>query len=119
RRKIDSVEQNMADVRPLKAGNQPQKRGLAAARWAKQSEEFALIYVERKLIDHGLMAEALGQCLNAQQRTQTRIGPRPKISFPAGDLSTLRCEVGFLAGLFNAHQAGRKCRRRAVRNFLS
>src|SRR5262249_5814139 len=47
------------------------------------------------------------------------LGPRGKLPSRAGDLSTLGCEVGFLAGLFNANQAGRKCRRRAVRNFLS
>ena len=102
RRKIDAVEQDVADIRPLEARDQPQQRGLAAARRAEQSEEFAFINVERKLIDHGLTAEALGQCLDAQQRTQTGIGPRRKISFRAGDLSTLRCEVGILAGLFNA-----------------
>jgi hypothetical protein len=31
------------------------------------------------------------------------IGPRRKISFRAGDQSTLRCESGFVAELFNAN----------------
>jgi hypothetical protein len=87
----------VAGIRLFKTGDQTQQRGLAAAGRSEQREELAFIDVERQLIDDGGVAEALGQRLDAQQRTQIRIGPRRKISFRAGDLRTLRWAVGMLA----------------------
>ena len=108
RRQIDTVEQNAAGIRPLETGNQAQQRGLAATRRSEQGEEFAFINIKRELIDDGGAAEALGQRLDAQQRTQIRIGPRRKISFRAGDLRPLLAKLGMLAALFNANYADRQ-----------
>jgi hypothetical protein len=84
----------VTEIRPFKARNQPQQCGLAAARGPQQRKEFAFVDVERQLVDNGLRAEAFGEGLDAQQRTLAGIGPRRKISFRAGDQSTLRCKVG-------------------------
>jgi hypothetical protein len=81
-------------VRPLETGDHAQQCGLAAARWTEQGEEFAFINVERQMIDDHGAAVALAQGLDAQQRTQVRIGPRREISFRSGDLLTLRGKTG-------------------------
>ena len=80
RREIDPVENDPAGVRPLEAGDQAQERGLAATRWSEQGEEFAFKDIEREMIDCGSAAEALGDGLEAEQRTRVRIGPGRKTS---------------------------------------
>jgi hypothetical protein len=79
----------MAGVRPLEAGDQPQQRRLAATGRSEQRKKLAFINVEGQMIDDGGGAEALGQSLDAQQRTRVRIGPRRKVLFRRGD-RTLR-----------------------------
>jgi hypothetical protein len=64
------------------------------------------------MIDDRVAAEALGQGLDAQQRTQVRIGPRRKISFRPGDLRALRCKKEILRAFLTQIGRSDKCRRR-------
>ena len=58
---VVAVEQDAARRRRLEAGEHAQQRGLAAARRPEQREEFAVRDVERKPLDRGQRAEALGR----------------------------------------------------------
>jgi hypothetical protein len=93
-RQIDAVEQHLPGIGPLEARNQTEQRGLAAARRPEQRKKLAFENIERQPVDNDSGAEALGQAIDAQQRTQSRIGPRRKISFRAGDLRLLRARAG-------------------------
>ena len=60
RRRDLAVEHDAARGRRLEARKHAQQRGLAAARGAEQREEFALVDVERQIVDRDDLAEALG-----------------------------------------------------------
>ena len=62
------VQQDAAFARPLETGEHPQQRGLAAARWAEQREEFAFEDVQRQPLDGDEIAEALAHRLEPHQR---------------------------------------------------
>jgi hypothetical protein len=66
--------------------------------------------------DHGA-AVALAQALDAQQRTQVRIGPRREISFRSGDLLTLRGKTGNLLAFLTQIVMTDKCG--AERSFIA
>src|SRR6185312_6375989 len=55
-------------VRRFEAGDDAQQRGLAAARWAEDGEELAVLDLEGDLVDRGNRAEALGDAVDLQQR---------------------------------------------------
>jgi hypothetical protein len=117
RRQIDTVEQDVAGVRPLEAGDQPQQRRLAATRRPEQRKKLAFINVEGQMIDDGGGAEALGQSLDAQQRTRVRIGPRRKVLFRYGD-RTLRSKKKILRAFLTQIVKTDKCRAEGQRRQL-
>jgi hypothetical protein len=61
------------------------------------------------MIDNRSGAEALGQGLDAQQRTGVRIGPRRKISSRPGDLRTLRCQMAIMRAFLTQNGMSDKC----------
>ena len=63
-RHVLPVQHDAALGRILKPGEHAQQRGLAAAGCAEQGEEFALVDVERQIIDGGEVAENLGDVLD-------------------------------------------------------
>jgi hypothetical protein len=73
---IRAIEQDTARIRRLEAGEHPQQRGLAAAGWTEQREEFALIDVERHALDGRHAGKMLADSVEAHQRPRRRIVPR-------------------------------------------
>ena len=83
---VVAVDQDLALVRLLEAGDHPQRRRLAAAARAEHREELALGDVEVDVVDGGEVAEALDDGRGAR-RSAGPLGPsgcRP---------SSLVCEV--------------------------
>ena len=62
-----AVDEDPALGRLFEAGEHAQQRGLAAARSAEQREEFALVDVERYIVDGGKWTELLGDCVDADE----------------------------------------------------
>src|SRR5262249_45745310 len=77
---VGAVEQHAPLVRRLKAREQAQQRGLAAAGGAKQGKEFTLENVERQPIDADHATETLADTLEPDQWPRGRIGPGRKDS---------------------------------------
>ena len=59
-RYVLAVQQDPARGRLLESGDQPQRRRLAAARWAKQGEELTAVDLQVDVV-HGDLVEPLGQ----------------------------------------------------------
>jgi hypothetical protein len=57
----------------LQAGNDAQQRGLAAARGAKEAEQFALVHVEVDVSERGEAARAAGAAKALVDATQAEI----------------------------------------------
>src|SRR6185369_13556636 len=67
RRDVLAVQQDAAFIRLLEAGDHAQKRGLAAARWAEETEEFLVHDLDAEIVDRNDRAEALGDAFDLQQ----------------------------------------------------
>ncbi|MNK93904.1 hypothetical protein D3C87_1140880 [compost metagenome] len=63
---VRAIEPDPPAARPVQAGNQPQQRGLAAARGAEQRDELAARHVEVDAAEHVVLAEALLQVVESQ-----------------------------------------------------
>ena len=61
--KVLAVEDDFARRRLLEARQHAQQRGLAAAGGAEQREEFAVVDIEREVVDGDEIAELLGDVL--------------------------------------------------------
>ena len=61
RRHVGAVEQDLAAVRPLEAGDQPQRRRLAATGRSEQREELAAVDVQVDAVDRDDVGELLAQ----------------------------------------------------------
>ena len=42
RERVLAIERHLAGIRPVEAGDDPQQRGLARARWSQQRQQFAV-----------------------------------------------------------------------------
>jgi hypothetical protein len=58
--RVHAADQDLALVWLFKTGDQPQGRGLAAARWPQERKELALAYLEADGVYGGERAKALG-----------------------------------------------------------
>jgi hypothetical protein len=58
--RVHAADQDLALVRLLKAGNQPQRCGLATSRRPQERQELALAYLQGDGVDRGQRAEPFG-----------------------------------------------------------
>ena len=65
---IDPVEEDLARVGQVEAGDHPQQRGLAAAGWAQQGEELARLDGEVDTVDGGEITEPARHVAEFEQR---------------------------------------------------
>src|SRR3546814_1308219 len=63
------VEMDLTRIGAQESGNQVEQRGLAAARWAEQSEEAAGRHLERTVVDRDHLAETLADAGKAHGHT--------------------------------------------------
>ena len=63
------IEQNASRRRFLKAGHDAQQRGLAGAALAQQGKKLTPLYVERNGFQHGVLAKAFANVLQAEKDT--------------------------------------------------
>ena len=59
--RIRAVDDDATGIGHFEAGDDPQQRGLAAARRSEESDEFAMPDVERNVVEGGKAPEALGE----------------------------------------------------------
>ena len=74
---VGAVDQDSPAGRVLEAREHPQQRRLAAAGAAEDREQFALLDLERNVVDGGDVAVALGDALDADQRLGLRVAHKP------------------------------------------
>src|SRR5262249_21133405 len=66
-----ATEQDAALARHLKPGDATQRRGLAAAAWSKQRDEFSSSNAQRDRADHGLSGIALDEIADLELGSRT------------------------------------------------
>ena len=68
RRHQPVADMDLAARRLEEAGDQPQRRGLAAAGWAEQADQLSMIDFQGNIIDHRKRAKSLGQAAQLNRR---------------------------------------------------
>src|SRR5207237_8867069 len=69
------VEEDLAGVGPLEAGDHPERRRLAAARAAHEADELTGTHVQREAVDREGRAGALGQAAQRDPHAIARTSP--------------------------------------------
>ena len=62
---VAAADLDASRILRLQPGDHPQQGGLAAARWAEEADELALLHGERNVVERGERAEALGHPFDA------------------------------------------------------
>jgi hypothetical protein len=73
--RIPTVDEHLADIRRLEAGNDAQQRGLAAARGPEKREQCPGRHFEIDILDRGKLAELLGYAAQRNAHGLSRLIP--------------------------------------------